>query len=46
MADAALVIFGLVAILAIGLAVTLYRVLPCWVKGETIRPESEQPKET
>lgn len=46
MVDAALVIFSLVAILAIGLAVTLYRVLPCWLTGETIRPEPEEPKET
>ncbi len=46
MVDVALVIFGIVAVLAIGLGVTLYRVVPCWLQGETIRPEGEHPKET
>lgn len=46
MVDAALVIFGIVVILAIGLGVTLYRVIPCWMQGDTIRPEPEQPEET
>lgn len=46
MVDVALVIFGIVAVLAIALGVTLYRVLPCWMRGETIRPEDNKPKET
>lgn len=46
MVDVALVIFGIVAVLAIGLGVTLYRVVPCWVQGETIRPEGEHAKES
>lgn len=46
MVEAALVIFGIVVVLAIGLGVTLYRVLPCWIQGDTIKPETDQPEET
>lgn len=41
MVEASLVVFGIVALLALGLGVTLYRVLPCWFKGETVKPEAE-----
>jgi Na+/H+-dicarboxylate symporter len=46
MVDVTLVIFGLVALLAIALGVTMYRVVPCWLRGETISPETETPEET
>ncbi len=44
MVDVTLVIFGVVALLAVAFGVTLYRVIPCWIRGETVKPES--PKET
>lgn len=46
MVDVTLIIFGIVALLAIALGVTLYRVIPCWIRGESITPESDQPEET
>jgi hypothetical protein len=46
MVDVTLIIFGIVALLAIALGVTLYRVIPCWIRGESLRPEDERPKET
>lgn len=46
MVDVTLIIFGIVALLAIGLGVTLYRVVPCWIRGENISPEPDQPEET
>lgn len=46
MVDVTLIIFGIVAILAIALGVTLYRVVPCWLRGETLSPEPDQPEET
>ena len=41
MVDGPTLIFGAVAILAVLLGITLYRVLPCWIRGETIAPNPE-----
>lgn len=41
MVDATIIVFGIVALLAIALGVTLYRVIPCWLRGETVEPETE-----
>lgn len=46
MVDGPTLIFGIVGILAVALAITLYRVLPCWIRGETVKPESEHSHET
>lgn len=46
MVDGATLIFGIVAILAVALGITLYRVLPCWLRGETVSPETEHTHET
>ena len=45
MVDMTLIIFGIVAVLAIGLGITLYRVVPCRLRGETIQPEPPEPAE-
>ena len=39
-----IIIFGLVALLAIPLGITLYRVVPCWLKGESRETNGEQPR--
>ncbi|MFB6266544.1 MAG: hypothetical protein ABEI31_02695 [Halodesulfurarchaeum sp.] len=44
MGDPILLIFIAAGILALWLAVTLYRVLPCWLAGETIKPGTEAPE--
>lgn len=36
-----IILFGLVALLAIPLAITLYRVVPCWLKGESPETNAE-----
>lgn len=41
MVDGPTLIFGAVAILAVLLGITLYRVLPCWISGETIEPTTD-----
>ncbi|MFB6153986.1 MAG: hypothetical protein ABEJ27_07010 [Halodesulfurarchaeum sp.] len=45
MVDPVLFIFLGAGILGLWLAVTLYRVLPCWLAGETIEPGGAEPAE-